>query len=118
MKNKNIITVILVQMFLMPMLVFAQFDSLKLIKISAGISDPRGPISFYDYWKMGIHAEGEAVYRLSEQHDLIIAAELNYFPFNEDRFFQKIKMDKRGISVEGATSSLIVITGNVNYVLF
>jgi hypothetical protein len=67
---------------------------------------------------MGIHAEGEAVYRLSEQHDLIIAAEFNYFPFNEDRFFQKIKMDKRGISVEGASSSIIVVTGNVNYSLF
>lgn len=118
MKNKNIIAVILVQIFLMPMLLIAQFDSLKLIKISGGISDPRGPISFYDYWKMGIHAEGEAVYRLSEQHDLIIAAEFNYFPFNEDRFFQKIKMDKRGMSVEGASSSIIVVTGNVNYSLF
>ena len=118
MKNKYFSAVMAALFFLLPAISNAQFDSLKFIRISGGMADPRGPISFYDYWKIGFHAEGEAVFKVSEQHDLILAAEYNFFPFDEDRFFQKIKMDNRGVSVDGATSSLIVITGNINYGYF
>lgn len=96
----------------------AQIDSLKQIRVSGGMSDPRAPGSFYDYWKNGFDLEVGADYNLDADFDFTAAAEFSYYPFARERFFQKIKVNDFDVSMTGAGASILALTGNATCILY
>ena len=116
MKN-SLFVFILLSLLIVP-LSAAQIDSLKQIRVSGGMSDPRAPGSFYDYWKNGIDVEIGADYNFNADFDFTAVAEFSSFPFAQERFFQKVKVNDYDVSMDGAATSILALTGNVTCILY
>jgi len=95
-----------------------QIDSLLQIRVSGGVSNPRAPGAFYDYWKNGFDAELAAEFNYSDDFEFVGAVEYSSFSFSQDRFFQKIKVSDIDVSMSGGKTSLFVLSGNFKYILY
>ena len=96
----------------------AQIDSLKKIYLSGAMADPRAPGSFYDYWKEGYTISTGAYFNFYSGLDFRASLEYSSFAFSQERLFQKLKVDEHDVTMEGATTSIGTISGNIIWTLY
>lgn len=91
----------------------AQEEAGKIsVYVNSGVSLPMNPEIFSDYWKMGFNFGGGVGYSFTPNLSVVGSFGYNSFAFDEDGFLDAFGMGETGISVDGASAS--IITGSAS----
>jgi hypothetical protein len=92
---------------------FGQEEKRATLSLSGGVSFPSQPSVFSDYWKMGFNFGASLGYALSPFLTIGGSFDYNNFAFDEEGFLKNLGASGYGITVSGASASIISVMGNL-----
>lgn len=107
------ITVTLLVIGLFAATAVGQEEKKATLSLSGGLSFPSQPRVFSDYWKMGFNFGAGLGYALSPFLSLSGSFDYNNFAFNEEGFLKDYGISGYGITVSGASATIISVLGNL-----